>query len=145
MAQTKPKPKKRSAPKSAKSSSKPKSSKRQAPKAKATSPKPQSSRNGAGSSNGSSPMKSVGKVAGKAKVPLVAGGAALAGAAGGLALAASKQSKKSRLTRAAKEVGNFGAQVGELAAEIQRARESADGKHHRSPVEVVLQGLTARR
>jgi len=103
----------------------------------------------------------VGKAAGKAKMPLVAGGAALAGAAGGLALAASRQGRKSRLgkavtrrpkikidsgdvARAAKEVGNFSAQVGELAGELQRARESADGKH-RSPVEVVLQGLTARR
>jgi hypothetical protein len=157
MAQTKTKPKKQSTPKRGKSSSKPKAS-----KAKASSPKPQSSRNGASSSNGSSPMKSVGKVASKAKVPLVAGGAALAGAAGGLALASTKQAKKSRfgsalmrkpkikldskdVARAAKEVGNFGAQVGELATELQRARESADGKKHRSPIEVVLQGLTARR
>ncbi|HYG97127.1 MAG TPA: hypothetical protein VD741_08470 [Solirubrobacterales bacterium] len=94
-------------------------------------------------------------------MPLVAGGAALAGAAGGLALAASKTGKKSGLgkamarrpkikvtskdvARAAKEVGNFSAQVGEVANELQRAREAADGKH-RSPVEVVLQGLTSRR
>jgi hypothetical protein len=106
-------------------------------------------------------MKTVGKAASKAKVPLVAGGAALAGAAGGLALAASKQGRKNGLSKAiarrpkikidsgdvakaAKEVGNFSAQVGELATELKRARESADGKH-RSPVEVVLQGLTARR
>jgi hypothetical protein len=96
-----------------------------------------------------------------AKLPLVAGGAAVAGAAGGLALASTKQAKKSRLgsalmrkprikvnsgdvAKAAKEVGNFSAQVGELANELQRARESADGKR-RSPIEVVLQGLTARR
>lgn len=132
MAQTKTKPKKRSAPKrSTKSSSKPKAA-------------------------------SNGKVADKVKMPLVAGGAALAGAAGGLALASTKQAKKSRfgsalvrkprlkldskdVAKAAKEVGNFGAQVGELATELQRARESADGKKHRSPIEVVLQGLTARR
>ena len=105
--------------------------------------------------------KTVGKAASKAKVPLMAGGAAIAGAAGGLALASSKQGKKSALTKAmmrrpkvkidsgdvakaAKEVGNFSAQVGQLADELQRARKSADGKH-RSPVEVVLQGLTARR
>ncbi len=105
--------------------------------------------------------KTVGKAASKAKVPLVAGGAAIAGAAGGLALAASKQGRKKGIkaamprrpkikigsgdvAKAAKEVGNFSAQVGELATELQRARESADGKH-RSPVEVVLQGLTARR
>jgi hypothetical protein len=105
--------------------------------------------------------KTVGKAASKAKMPLVAGGAAIAGAAGGLALAASKQGKKSALgkavmrrpkikvtsrdvARAAKEVGNFSAQVGEVANELQRARESADGRR-RSPVEVVLQGLTTRR
>lgn len=105
--------------------------------------------------------KTVGKAASKAKVPLMAGGAAIAGAAGGLALASSKQARKSKLSKAmtrrpkvkiksgdiakaAKEVGNFGAQVGQLADEMQRARESGNGRH-RSPVEVVLQGLTARR
>lgn len=105
--------------------------------------------------------KTVGKAASKAKVPLVAGGAAIAGAAGGLALAASQQGKKSGLgkammrrpkikidsgdvAKAAKEVGNFSAQVGELATELQRSREAANGRR-RSPVEVVLQGLTARR
>lgn len=105
--------------------------------------------------------KTVGQAASKAKVPLVAGGAAIAGAAGGMALATSKQGRKSGLAKvirrrpkvkvtskdmakAAKEVGNFSAQVGELADELQRARKSADGKH-RSPIEVVLQGLTARR
>lgn len=104
--------------------------------------------------------KTVGKAASKAKIPLVAGGAALAGAAGGLALA-SKGAKKTGIgkaiarrpkvklnsgdvARAAKEVGNFGTQMGHLADELQRNREEANGKH-RSPVEVVLQGLTSRR
>ena len=160
MAQTKTKPKKRSAPKGAKSSSKSRkpNATRKVTKSKPSSPKSPSS-NGA-RSNGSG--NGLGKVVSKAKLPLVAGGAAVAGAAGGLALASSKQAKKSRLgkammrrpkvkldskdvAKAAKEVGNFGAQVGELATELQRARESADGKKHRSPIEVVLQGLTARR
>jgi len=105
--------------------------------------------------------KTVGKAAGKAKIPLVAGGAALAGAAGGLALASSKHARKSGIgkaiarrpkvklksgdvARAAKEVGKVSTQVGELAGELQRNREEANGKH-RSPVEVVLQGLTSRR
>lgn len=94
---------------------------------------------------------SLGDAASKAKVPLVAGGAALAGAAGGFALAASKKGRKGvglksgDLAKAAKEVGNFSAQVGELATELQRARESARNGRHRSPIEVVLQGLTARR
>jgi hypothetical protein len=111
----------------------------------------------------------IGKVASKAKVPLVAGGAVVAGAAGGMALASSRKARKSgigaALTRkpkvkikskdlkkaaqsvgsAAKEVGNFSAQVGVLANELQEARESGNGKKHRSPIEVVLQGLTARR
>ena len=104
--------------------------------------------------------KTVGKAASKAKIPLVAGGAALAGAAGGLALASSKARKSGvgkaiarrpkiklnsgDVARAAKEVGNFSTQVGELANELQRNRVEANGKH-RSPVEVVLQGLTSRR
>jgi hypothetical protein len=102
--------------------------------------------------------KSVGRVAGKAKVPLVAGGAALMGAAGGLAMGARSQrvrglakamqrpkvKVKSRdVKHAAKEVGAMGAQMGRLASELQTAREQSNGKH-RSPVEVVLQGLTTR-
>jgi len=94
-------------------------------------------------------------VASKAKVPLLAGGAALAGAAGGLALGARQAHHKSRLlekvsskdvTKAAKKLGEVGAQVGEVALEVRRARESTNGngKVHRSPIEVVLQGLTSR-
>ena len=105
-----------------------------------------------------------GDVASKAKLPLLAGGAALAGAAGGIALA--RQGNRSRgiaramrkplikldaddVARAAKGVGRFSAQVGELATGVQRATESTNGNgnghNRRSPVEVVLQGLTARR
>lgn len=184
MAQTKAKPKNKSATKRPKASSKPKASKStRSAKSKSSSNKSRGSNNGAGRSNGSSgkssPVeavrnavgdvggkakgagKTVGKAASKAKVPLVAGGAAIAGAAGGMALATSKRGRKNGLTKAmshrpkvkidskdvakaAKEVGNFSAQVGQLADELQRARKSGDGKH-RSPVEVVLQGLTARR
>jgi hypothetical protein len=104
-------------------------------------------------SPGGSATRSVAEAANKAKVPLVAGGAAIAGAAGGFALAASRRSRRRAiqikpgdLAKAAKEVGNFGAQMGELATELQRARESAAANgQHRSPIEVVLQGLTARR
>jgi len=164
MAQTQTK--KRSTPKSAKSS-KPKTQSKAKPKkaAKATRSKPKS-KSAAAKSSGAAPHSSNGarpqKTASKATLPLVAGGAALAGAAGGMALAASKRARKSgigkaltrkpkikidssHVAKAAKEVGNFSAQVGELASELQRARESADGKKHRSPIEVVLQGLTARR
>jgi hypothetical protein len=177
-------------PKAAKSkSAKPKAAKKAKPKSssKSSSSKSKSpSSNGSRSSGGSSPVEAVrnavggvgdkaksagqgvGKVASKAKVPLVAGGAAVAGAAGGMALAAaSKQGRKKGmkslkaamprkpkvkikskdLAKAAKEVGKVSAQVSEIANGIQRAQDSSsngDGKH-RSPVEVVLQGLTARR
>jgi len=48
---------------------------------------------------------------------------------------------------AAKEIGSFGQHVGELATELRHVREDAGGGNgkHRSPVEVVLDGLTARR
>ena len=97
----------------------------------------------------------VGRAASKAKVPLLAGGAALAGAAGGLALGSRHAHHKSGLAKvsskdlakAARKAGDVGAQVGEIALEVRRARESANGhgKNHRSPIEVVLHGLTSRR
>lgn len=111
--------------------------------------------------------QTVSKAASKAKTPLLAGGAALAGAAGGLAVGAmrSRQSHSHKVlgmkipqpkrvkirsrdvAKAAKEVGSFGQHVGELAIELRQAREeSGNGSSkHRSPVEVVLDGLTARR
>ena len=108
--------------------------------------------------------KTVGKAASKAKTPLLAGGAALAGAAGGMAIGAMRrhshphkvlgvkmpQPKRVKVrsrdvARAAKEVGSFGQQVGELAIELRHAREESGNGKHRSPVEVVLDGLTARR
>lgn len=89
----------------------------------------------------------VGSAAKKATVPLVAGGAAIVGAAGGMALGA-RQARRSNsrhnLAKAARGVGTLGTQMGRLASEIHQARESGNGKH-RSPVEVVLEGLTARR
>jgi hypothetical protein len=106
--------------------------------------------------------QAVGGAVSKAKVPLMAGGAALAGAAGGIVLGARQARRngigaralsrrpqvkvRSRdLAKAAKEVGTFGAQMGRLATEQQQTREAAGNGTHRSPVEVVLDGLTARR
>jgi hypothetical protein len=111
--------------------------------------------------------QTVGKVASKAKVPLVAGGAAIAGAGGAMAIAAASKSGRKKgmknlkaalpkkpkvkvsskdLAKAAKQVGKVSAQVGEIADGVQRAQDSSNGNgKHRSPVEVVLQGLTARR
>ncbi len=92
--------------------------------------------------------------ASRAKVPLMAGGAALAGAAGGIALGARQAHSKNglrgidakELGKAAKKVGEVGAQIGEVALEVRRARErtNGNGSAHRSPIEVVLQGLTSR-
>jgi len=163
----KPKATKRAKPKSA-------SSKSSSSKAKA----PSSNGSSNGSSSGSNPVEAVrsavggagqtvGKVASKAKMPLVAGGAAIAGAGGAMALAAASKGgrkkgmknlkaamprkpkvkiKSGDLAKAAKEVGKVSAQVGEIANGIQRAQDSSNGDgKHRSPVEVVLQGLTARR
>jgi hypothetical protein len=99
----------------------------------------------------------VGRAASKARTPLLAGGAAVAGAAGGLALGA-HQARKSKalrrpkvkirsqdLAKAARDVGQFGMDVGQLAGELRKNREAASGGRHRSPVEVVLDGLTHRR
>jgi len=93
----------------------------------------------------------VGHAAKKAKVPLVAGGAALAGTAGGIVLG-TRQARRHRhrgrvLTKAARGAGNLGAQMGHLAYELQRNREATNGNGSkpRSPIEVVLEGLTARR
>lgn len=105
----------------------------------------------------------VGRAATKARTPLLAGGAAIAGVAGGIALG-TRQTRRSKLlqrrpkvkigpkvkidshdlAKAAKEVGQFGADVGQLASELRRNREVADGAKRRSPIEVVLQGLTSR-
>jgi hypothetical protein len=89
----------------------------------------------------------VGNAAGRAKVPLIASGAALAGAAGGAALGV-RQARRHRrgFAKTARGVGALGVQMGHLASELQRNREGVNGSgQHRSPLEVVLEGLTARR
>lgn len=183
----KPATKSKSSPKSKASKAKPKSKAKSAKPKSSSKPRSSSNGNGASRSNGSSSKhsnveavrnavgdiggkagKTVGKVASKAKVPLVAGGAAVAGAAGGMALAASKKGRKGGIgkalangskaiprkpkikvdskdvAKAARGLGNFSAQVSEIAAGVDSAASGRNGKH-RSPVEVVLQGLTARR
>jgi len=61
---------------------------------------------------------------------------------GGAAHAVSKN-----LAEAVKSVGSFGEGMGSLAAEIRRVREGVAmaEERKRSPIEVVLQGLTKRR
>jgi hypothetical protein len=109
--------------------------------------------------------QTVGKAAGKAKGPAIAGGAALAGLAGGLALAKGRvktrrvfgvpMPRRSKLTKTGKKtgkaLGHVAAQVGStsqqlavLNEEVRRTREQAD-RANRSPVEVLLSGLTNRK
>lgn len=104
------------------------------------------------------------EAASKAKIPLIAGGAAVIGAASGLALAASRSSRgkvlgmrmpKSKvkirskdLLKSADKVARAGEQIGRLSTglrEIQGTSGSSNGNGgDRSPIEVVLQGLTRR-
>jgi hypothetical protein len=100
----------------------------------------------------------------KAKVPALAAGAGLAGLAGGVALASRNSGKRvlgvamptkgvaqgmtKNLAEATRNVGRFGEGMGSLAAEIRRVREGmaeSDAENRRSPIEVVLHGLTSRR
>jgi hypothetical protein len=51
------------------------------------------------------------------------------------------------IATAAKEVGRFGENLGDLTAELKRAREglaNGNGKHN-SPIEILLNSLTNRR
>jgi hypothetical protein len=100
----------------------------------------------------------------KAKVPALAAGVGLAGLAGGVALAGGTSRKRvlgvrmptkggtlavsKNLAEATKNVGSFGEGMGSLAAELRKVREGVaggDAERRRSPIEVVLQGLTKRR
>jgi hypothetical protein len=104
-----------------------------------------------------------GQAASKAKVPLIAGGAALAGAvASGVALSAAR-SKKGKvlgvkmpktkmkfetkdLVKTADRVASAGEQIGRVSAGVRRGTNSSNGADdHRSPIEVLIQGLTRRR
>ena len=113
----------------------------------------------------------VGTAAGTAKGPAIAGGAALAGLVGGMAIASrggrrrvlgmrvpgtkrplisvrrpARMNTTRSLVKAAGHMGNAGLQMAELASEMRLAREQlGTNARRRSPVEVVLDGLTTRR
>ncbi len=109
----------------------------------------------------SSAGKEAGQAVSKAKIPLLAGGAALAGTVGGVVIGSThsggkvlgislpkpKRGKTKDLAKAAKGVGRFGENVGELTAEFRRVRESLAGgdAKQNSPLEILLKGLTTRR
>jgi hypothetical protein len=107
--------------------------------------------------------RTVGNIASKAKAPALATGAAAAGLAGGMFIASRKSRTKlfgvlplprpggtmesvgKGLLKASENVGQASQSVGQLTEEVRRMREGieADNKR-RSPIEVVLDGLTHR-
>lgn len=114
--------------------------------------------------------QAIGTAATKAKRPAMAGGAALAGLVGGMAIASRGTRRKvlgvpvpgtrrplvkiktprrnsvaKDVAKAAGQVGSAGRQMAELATEVRLARQQLDQGRRRSPVEVVLEGLTSRR
>lgn len=114
-------------------------------------------------STGKDAAHAASKAASKAKIPLLAGGAALAGTVGGVVIGSTHSGDKvlgislpkrkrvrvrsKDLAKAAKEVGRFGDNVGELGAELRRVRQglASDNERQNSPLEVLLKGLTTRR
>lgn len=105
--------------------------------------------------------KAVSTVAGKVKGPALAAGAALAGLAGGMAVQSKRDSGRKvlgmrlgsgvgktgkNLADAGQTVGQFTENLGAFATEMRKTREAIDNRgKHRSPIEVLLQSLTARR
>jgi hypothetical protein len=104
--------------------------------------------------------RAVGSAANAAKVPAVAGGAALAGLVGGMAIARGGRRRVRGVpvpgTRrplvkingrgsGTKQLMKTGRQMAELAVELRQARQQIATDRRRSPIEVVLDGLTARR
>ena len=112
----------------------------------------------------------IGSAAGKAKGPALTGGAAFAGLVGGMVIATRGGRRKvlgvpvpgtrrplvkiktprrnhmaKDVVKAAGQMGNAGRQMAELATEVRLARQQLDSRRRRSPIEVVLEGLTARR
>jgi len=106
-------------------------------------------------------VRDVGGAASKARTPLLAGSAALAGAAGGLAIGAMRSRHPGRklmrkplqgkhvkirpedVAKTARRIGAVSQHVADLTGEMNGERRS-NGRR-KSPVEVVLEGLTSRR
>jgi hypothetical protein len=107
----------------------------------------------------------VGRAAQYASAPALAAAAGVAGLAAGLMLAARgrrqvlgipipgaggafggvrRGSAMRDVVQATRSAQSAACQMGELAAEIRKVREQAQSMHRRSPIEVLLQGLTRR-
>jgi hypothetical protein len=114
--------------------------------------------------------ESAAEVAKKARGPMLAAGAAAAGLAGGVALGATRRTKGRRmfgprprvlgvpvgpksgalktmelLRDSAKQLNSATSRMAGTASDVHAIREQLDGAGGRSPVEVVLDGLTHRR
>ena len=99
----------------------------------------------------------VASTAKKLRTPAIAAGAGLAGLAGGIAMMRSRQRKvlgvpmpgrgtTKNLAAAAKNIGALAEQAGHVAEQARVAGEALGGNQaRRSPIEVVLDGLTTRR
>jgi hypothetical protein len=125
----------------------------------ATKTRSTTSRNGSGPST----VEKVEKVASKARRPALTAGATAAGLAGGLALGARLGSKRRKLlglpigrkralvqaaeavADVARELGKARKQAASVGADVREIREQVDQANRRSPVEVLLDGLTHRR
>jgi hypothetical protein len=107
--------------------------------------------------------ESVATAARTAKGPAIAAGATVAGLAGGLALGARMGSQRRKvlglpvgrkrpMVRAAEALGEVALKLGSAAGQatatrddLRQIREQLDRANRRSPVEVLLDGLTHRR
>jgi hypothetical protein len=96
---------------------------------------------------------SVAKNARDVKGPALTAGAAVAGAAGGFALGSWKASRTPRRSRlvagamvqAARKLGSLASEVASAGDDVRELRELLKQTNRRSPVEVLLDGLTHRR
>jgi hypothetical protein len=84
------------------------------------------------------------------KGPAIAVGAAVAGMVGGVLIGRGARprlpwERRDGLGELAKQLGRAGRSAGELAVEARRLHEQASEPARQSPIEVVLNGLTARR
>jgi hypothetical protein len=97
------------------------------------------------------------RAARKSGTPAIAAGAALAGLAAGAALASrsrpvfgllngagGRRGTAGTLLRASQQLNSATCSLNDLAGEIRKVRELAQAGQNRSPIEVVLQGLTRR-
>ena len=105
----------------------------------------------------------ISRAAKSSNAPMLAGGAgALVGLAGGMALGARRAGNRrvpgigvsiprvdgsavKKAAATARQLGVASQRLGEMATEIQRAGKEKQPAPRRSPLEVVLEGLTARR